>query len=465
MQVFTPDMTGMHWHMHKGSALHFEKYKKTGKRMPVSVTLGGDPVYTYAATAPLPENLDEYLFAGFLRKKKVEMVKCLTNELEVPADVDFVIEGYIDPWEDLILEGPFGDHTGFYSLADRFPRFHVTCMTHRKDAVYPATIVGVPPQEDAWIGKATEHIFLSPIRLSVVPELADMHMPPEGVFHNIVLTSIHKHYPAQAVKVMNSLWGAGQMMFNKIMAVFDPDCDLRDYSALAKTVSLKTDPLLDVHFIRGPVDILDHSSSGYAYGSKVGIDATSSVGYEESHKAREGMPSQANEHLIAEIPGVRAMNCSLLSEDISLIIIVIKKAARGQVRLTARKLVEQQLIVSIKFVVFVDEGTDCSNLSLVTWIVSNNIDPMRDCFYIETRDRDRYPVLFVDGTRKTMQLDGFTREWPNVILMDDRTIANVDARWSSLSLGPFLPSPSHQVKSLVFNSGAIAESQSQDTMD
>jgi 4-hydroxy-3-polyprenylbenzoate decarboxylase len=199
MQVFGPDLTGMHWHLHKGSAGHYRKHVQTGVRMPVSVTLGGDPAYTYAATAPLPENIDEYLLAGFLRKKRVDLVKCLTNELEVPSDVDFVIEGYVDPTEELILEGPFGDHTGFYSLAGMFPRFHVTCITHRRNAIYPATIVGVPPQEDGWIGKATEKIFLMPIRMTVAPEVADMHMPVEGVFHNITLVSINKQYPGQGV--------------------------------------------------------------------------------------------------------------------------------------------------------------------------------------------------------------------------------------------------------------------------
>ena len=192
MQVFGPKLTGMHWHLHKGSARHYQLYKEAGLQMPVTVTLGGDPAYTYSATAPLPENIDEYMLAGFLRRKKVEMVKCLTNDLEVPSDVDFVIEGYVDPAEDLILEGPFGDHTGFYSLADMYPRFHITSITHRKDAIYPATIVGIPPMEDGWIGKATERLFLGPIKMSSVPELLDMDMPVEGVFHNITLVKI-KH--------------------------------------------------------------------------------------------------------------------------------------------------------------------------------------------------------------------------------------------------------------------------------
>src|SRR5690606_20891708 len=221
MQVFGPKLTAMHWHKHKVSARHFNEYKKLGQRMPVAVALGGDPVYTYCSTAPLPDNIDEYMLAGFLRKQRVELVQCLTQDVQVPADADIIIEGYIDPEEEFILEGPFGDHTGYYSLADYYPKFHITCITHKKNAVYPATIVGIPPQEDAWIGKATERIFLAPIKMTMVPEIVDMVLPMEGVFHNLVIVKIKKEYPGQALKVMNSLWGAGQMMFTKMMIVVD----------------------------------------------------------------------------------------------------------------------------------------------------------------------------------------------------------------------------------------------------
>jgi len=191
-----------------GSRRHYHAYKEAGKKMPVAIALGGDPVYTYAGTAPLPDGIDEYILAGFLRKKRVELVRCLTQpEIEVPADADIVIEGYVDPEEDLIWEGPFGDHTGYYSLPDWYPRFHITAITHRRDAIYPSTIVGIPPQEDAWIGKATERIFLAPIKTTAVPEILDMDLPIHGVFHNLAIVQIHKTYPGQAQKVMNSLWG------------------------------------------------------------------------------------------------------------------------------------------------------------------------------------------------------------------------------------------------------------------
>ena len=221
MQVFDDRTTGMHWHVHKTGARHYDGYRRQGRRMPVAVALGGDPVYAYAATAPMPDNMDEYLLAGFLRRRPVELVRCLTCGIEVPADCDFVIEGYVDPAEEKTVEGPFGDHTGFYSLEDRYPRFHVTAITHRRDAVYPATVVGVPPEEDAYIAEATERIFLAPIRLAVQPEVRDLWMPTAGTAHNLAVVAIERRYEGQAHKVAQSLWGAGQMMFNKYLVVAD----------------------------------------------------------------------------------------------------------------------------------------------------------------------------------------------------------------------------------------------------
>ena len=234
MQVFGSDLTGMHWHKHKTGARHFASYKAKGLKMPVSVVIGGDPAYTYAALLRFPTTSTNTSSPDFCGKKRVELVKCLTNDLEVPADADFIIEGYVDPREELIWEGPFGDHTGFYSLADWYPRFHVTCITHRKDAVYQATIVGIPPQEDAWIGRATERIFLSPMKMTLIPELTDMELPPAGVAHNLTIAKIDKTYAGQGLKVMNAMWGAGQMMFNKILIVADQTTEINDYMAFCK---------------------------------------------------------------------------------------------------------------------------------------------------------------------------------------------------------------------------------------
>ncbi len=268
MQVLGTDTTGMHWQRHKTGANHFEAWKRAGKRMPVSVSLGGDPVYTYCATAPLPENISEFILAGFIRKKKVKLAKCITNDIYVPSDADIVIEGYVDPSEEFIMEGPFGDHTGFYSLADLYPVFHVTCITHSKNAVYPATVVGVPPHEDAWLAKATEKIFLSPVRLAIQPEILDFHMPEAGVAHNFVIVRINKTYPGQGLKVISSLLGAGQMMFTKYLVVVSGMIDIRNYRELAAAIFSNTVFETDIIFTRGPLDVLDHSSDTFSFGGR-----------------------------------------------------------------------------------------------------------------------------------------------------------------------------------------------------
>lgn len=273
MQVFDERTTGMHWQLQKVGARHGRRYYETGMRMPVSVFLGGDPALTFCATAPLPDGVDEFLLAGYLRKKSVELVKCETNDLEVPANADFVIEGYVDPKEPLRAEGPFGDHTGYYTLREQYPAFHVTAITHRKDAVYPATIVGMPPMEDFYLGTASVRIFL-PIFKMNFPEIVDIALPAEGVFHNLVFVSIRKTYPMQAYKIMHGLWGMGQMMFTKYMVVVDDDVNVRNTSEVLFRICANTDPQRDTIFTRGPADVLDHASPAIGMGSKMGIDAT-----------------------------------------------------------------------------------------------------------------------------------------------------------------------------------------------
>ncbi len=272
MQIFDKTTTGMHWHLHHDGAQIYEKYCKLGKDTQVAVALGGDPAITYAATAPLPKDIDELLFAGFLRKKPVDIVKCITVDLEVPADAEFVIEGYVKP-DERRIEGPFGDHTGYYSLADLFPVFHVTCITHRKKAVYPTTIVGRPPQEDCFMALATERIFLPLLRFQL-PEIVDMHLPMEGVFHNCVFVSINKQFPGHARKIMNSLWGMGQMMFAKFIFILDAEVNVQDASEVMWKVFNNVDPRRDTMISEGPLDVLDHSAPLALIGSKMGIDAT-----------------------------------------------------------------------------------------------------------------------------------------------------------------------------------------------
>ena len=273
MQIYDPRSAGMHWQLQKVGARHGRQYYESGKRMPVSVFLGGDPVYPFCATAPLPDGLDEFLLAGYLRKRSVRLVKCLTNDLEVPANSDFVIEGYVDPTEPLQLEGPFGDHTGFYTLPEPYPVFHITAITHRKNAVYPATIVGIPPMEDFYIGAASVKLFL-PIFQMNFPEIVDIALPAEGVFHNLALVSIRKTYPMQAYKVMHGLWGMGQMMFTKYIIVVDEDVDVHNTSQMLFRLCANTDPKRDSIFTKGPADVLDHATDTVGVGSKMGLDAT-----------------------------------------------------------------------------------------------------------------------------------------------------------------------------------------------
>ena len=275
VQVYDKRTTGMHWQMHKVGAEHARAYAEKKQKIDVAIALGGDPALTYAATAPLPPGIDEMLFAGFLRKKPVHLVKARTVDLEVPEDAEVIIEGQIDHSERR-MEGPFGDHTGYYSLADSYPVLHVTAITHRKNPIYPCTIVGRPPMEDGWLGKATERLFLPLLRLTL-PEVVDMSLPVEGIFHNIALISIKKRYPGHAFKVMHALWGLGQAMFTKMIFVFDADVDVQNVKECLWRLGNNIDPERDMCLVRGPIDVLDHSSRALGFGSKIGFDCTRKV--------------------------------------------------------------------------------------------------------------------------------------------------------------------------------------------
>ncbi len=274
MQVYDERTTGMHWQTHKQGAEHYRRLRQQGKqtRMEVAVAIGADPATMYSGILPLPPDLDEMLFAGFLRQRPVEMVKCKTVDLEVPANAEIVLEGHVNLGE-LRTEGPFGDHTGYYSLADDYPVFHVDCITHRKDPIYATTIVGPPPMEDYYMGKAIERIFLPLMKLQA-PEIVDVSMPAEGIFHNLMLVSIRKSYPGQARKVMNTIWGLGQASATKCIVVVDDDVDVQDHAEVVWRALNNIDPERDIQFTMGPVDSLDHASRLPDYGSKMGIDAT-----------------------------------------------------------------------------------------------------------------------------------------------------------------------------------------------
>lgn len=461
MQVFGPTLTGMHWHKHKVSARHFNEYKKLGQKMPVAVALGGDPIYTYAATAPLPDGVDEYVLAGFLRKKKVELVQCITQDLQVPADADIIIEGYVDPSEEFIWEGPFGDHTGYYSLADWYPRFHITCITHRKNAVYPTTIVGIPPQEDAWIGKATERIFLAPIKMTMVPEIVDMVLPMEGVFHNLVIVKIKKDYAGQALKVMNSMWGAGQMMFTKMMIVVDGDVDIHDQKAVAKYISENVDPQQDIIFSTGPMDVLDHSCSKSAFGGKMGIDATKKLPeemrFEEAMPKFENKNGIAKENIKAQFPEIKDINDSLLKENISLVFVSVEKTRKGQIAALSNALFQLPDFKNVKIVIFLEHTIDISDMADAVWRFSNNVDPKRDAFVISIDSQEEPSHVAFDGTRKTKEFDGFTRDWPNILANTKEVIEQVDEMWNKLGLGPMPVSPSRKYLGQLYGIGAVVK--------
>lgn len=448
MQVLDKNRTAMHWQRHKTGASHFEEWKKTGKRMPVTVTLGGDPVYAYAATAPLPENIDEYILAGLLRKKKVRMVKCLTNELMVPSDADIVIEGYVDPSEKPVLEGPFGDHTGFYSLADWYPVFHVTCITHRKQAVYPATIVGIPPQEDAWLTRATEKIFLAPVKLALQPETEDFHMPDAGVAHNLLIVRIRKRYPGQGKKVISSLFGAGQMMFSKYLIVVSGEVDIRNYRKLMTHVLENTNFRKDLLFSEGPLDVLDHASDISSAGGKLGIDATIKPSEESvAYNTQETFPEV---DIINELKKFNDIITSWnLPDGLPVIVAGIRQYEDSDAFEKAKEIFSRPGISRFfRLVLIVDDTVDVKDWFIISWQILANSDPGRDLFILPGN------TVLIDGTIKAFRKEGFTREWPNIVCSDQDTIKSVDRIWDSLGIGTFITSPSKRNSGMLFGNDA-----------
>ncbi|MCC8018305.1 MAG: menaquinone biosynthesis decarboxylase [Rikenellaceae bacterium] len=422
MQVTGPDTTGMHWHLHKTGERHYRAYARRGERMPVSVALGGDPAYTYSATAPMPDNLDEYLLAGFLRGRAVRLVKCLTNDLYVPADCDIVIEGYVDPAEEKFTEGPFGDHTGFYSLEDLYPRFHVTAVTHRRGAVYPATVVGIPPQEDAYIAKATEKIFLAPIRAAIQPEVKDLYMPPEGVAHNLALVSIDRQYDGQAFKTASAMWGAGQMMFNKVMLVAGADTDIRDagqVAALLRGVAVPDDILLS----RGVLDVLDHATATPGSGGKLALDLTGKTAPNGEVSLPEGLPLP---------PGAAVVDVSLAREW-AVVLVGYRDASPADLTGLADALLDS----GVRFIVAVDRAVLTLSPGDILWHAAGNYEPGRDTTL-------RGGILIADGRTKYPYREGFPQRVPNVVTSSSETVALVDRRWEEYGTGGFIPSPSER---------------------
>ena len=431
MQIFDERTTGMHWHRHKTGARHYDAYKRLGKRMPVSVAIGGDPAYIYSATAPMPDNMDEMLLAGMLRQKPVKLVKCLTNDLYVPADCDFVLEGYVDPAEDLTVEGPFGDHTGFYSLTDLYPKFHIEAITSRRDAIYPATIVGVPPMEDAYIAKATERIFLAPIRLAVQPEVEDLYMPMEGTAHNIAIVSIHKRYLGQPNKVAQGLWGAGQMMFNKYLVVTPASTNIRSRDEMF-TLLKGLDPHRNLIWSEGILDVLDHATATTGYGSKLAIDLTDI--------APESASKQFTAPRIAKpYGGVQYFNTEF-TEACGLLLLFTER--EWQERIDVEGYLKENNITDIKYVALFDNGAVGSmRPSDLLWLAAANTDPKRDI-------RISNNVVIIDARSKRPGYGDNPPRFPNVVTSTPDVIRMVSERWEEYNIGEFIESPSRRYRKL-----------------
>lgn len=413
MQVIDKQTTGMHWQRNKTGDNHYEAYKRLGKKMPVSVALGGNPANIFSATAPLPENIDEHMLTGFLKKESVSLVRCITNDLEVPADADFILEGYVDPQEELFLEGPFGDHTGFYSLPDRYPKFHITCITHRKQAIYPATIVGIPPMEDAWMGKASERIFLAPIRMLFCPELIDYTMPFAGVAHNLVIAKIHKRFEGQVQKVTNALWGAGQMASNKILILVSEDTNINDKESIFAAIKHHVSPENDCTIIQGALDVLDHSGPRIGFGSKMAIDATK--------KDRE--------------------------QNREILFLPIGTSSQQEKFSKAEELYQKHPSAVCIFIY--DDTLDENDHDAIFWHMLNNVNPIKDCRIISNQEAS---CLIADGSSKTEEEQ--LRDIPAPVVSDEETIRKIDEKWESLNIGTLLPSPSRQYRKLCTHDSA-----------
>ena len=436
MQIFDKRTTGMHWHRHKTGARHYDAYKRRGERMPVSVALGGDPAYIYSATAPMPDNMDEMLLAGMLRQRPVKMVKSITNDIWVPADCDFVIEGYVDTSEELVVEGPFGDHTGFYSLSDLYPRLHVTAITSRRDAIYPATIVGVPPMEDAYIAKATETIFLAPIRLAIQPEVRDLFMPIEGTAHNLAIVSIAKRYLGQPQKVAQGLWGAGQMMFNKYLVITPESTDIRSREQMFALLR-HFDPERHMIPSEGILDVLDHSSPTTGYGSKLAIDLTDIDPKSEPKALKKPRTAQP-------AGGVELFNTELFDE-LGLLILYAEREWRE--RIDVVEYLDKNGIEA-RFVALFDRGAAGSmNVNDLLWIAAANTDPKRDISVVNG-------TMIIDARSKRPGYGTNPKRFPNAVTSLPEVIHHVDERWVEYGLGELIESPSRRYRKLWLSDGA-----------
>lgn len=415
MQVMDKNTTGMHWQRHKTGARHLEAAGRLGQRLEVAVALGGDPALTYAATAPIPPipGINEYSLTGYLRGRSIELVKGVSVDLEVPANAEIVLEGYVDPAEPWLPEGPFGDHTGFYTLQDLYPRFHVTAITMRRDAIYPATIVGRPPMEDAYLIEASERLFLVPAQL-ILPEIVDYHMPPAGIAHNLVNVVINKSYPGQAYKVGNGLLGLGQMMFAKVILLTDAAVAANDHLGFWRAVLQHAQPGRDQQIAKGPTDVLDHASRAWSYGSKLIVDGTRKHPEELGEARASWQPGP--ERSAAELPPhAEVIAQHQLAGGFWFLTTVKQRANQG--RHIGEWAAQQAAAHGVRLIAVLDHQVDPRNFEDAIWTLLNNIDPERDLQVVTSADGAE-PVWVFDATPK-LRSEGFLREWPDKISMDE----------------------------------------------
>ncbi len=427
MQVLDDKTTAMHWQRHKTGARHFETARRLGKRLEVAVAIGGDPALTYAATAPIPPipGLNEYSLTGFLRGRSLELVQGVSVDLEVPAHAEIVLEGYVDPAEELVVEGPFGDHTGFYTLPDLYPAFHVTAVTMREAPVYPATVVGRPPMEDAYLIEASERIFLVPAQL-ILPEIHDYHLPPAGIAHNLVNVRISKQYPGHAYKVANGLLGLGQMMFAKMILVSDdPSVPVNDHQAFWRSVLSKVVPGRDSQFARGPIDVLDHSSRTFGFGSKLVLDGTTKHPEEGEPQAWTPNPERPAE----ELP-VHKEVLDQHQHAGGFWFICTRKGRAGQGRHLGEWAAREPAAEGVRLIAVLDHETNPRDFDESIWTLLNNIDPERDVQVVDDTFGSG-PVFVMDATPK-LPSEGFHRGWPEKLKMDAAVSAKVDEMWPRL---------------------------------
>ncbi|MCH7878011.1 MAG: UbiD family decarboxylase, partial [candidate division Zixibacteria bacterium] len=427
LQIYDKKTTGMHIHMHHDGAFNARKYSSSGGRVELACAIGGDPACAYAATAPLPPGMDEMLVAGFIRKKAVRMVKCKTIDIHVPAEADIVIEGYVDINE-FRTEGPFGDHTGVYSLADEFPVYHVTAITHRKNPVYQTIIVGVPPQEDYYLGKATERMFL-PLLKTQMPELLDMNMPIYGNFHNFMFVQIKKEYPHHARKIMNQIWGTGQMMFSKYIVVVDENTDVQSSDAVWAQIARNVDFAQDIEITKGPVDILDHAGEAVGIGAKMGVDATSrltSEGPARKTAAIAQLEKSRLESLVKQIDELIEISQPDFDGTHRFLFVKVEKRAAFDAFKVMKRIRESEPALAECHIVAIDGATDVTDPDAVFFRWGNNVDPKRDIRLIESDNG--ITCLSVDATRHRLD-EGYTREWPEDIVMTDKIKKRVNEKW------------------------------------